>query len=128
MRDGALLLLLIEKDEWENMPIAAYSPDSQKVAVFSSINYGIELFDVVTGKVIKQLGESNYLSLAFSPDGQILIAGTETILELWNVATGNQLGEIPIPAKLDDWAISPDGKYIGTISQDGIINLWGLAP
>jgi WD40 repeat protein len=128
MSDGAMQHILVEKDEWKGEPSVAYSPDSKQAAIYSSGDQKIGLFDLATGKLMDELENTGYQSLAYSLDGQILIAGTNENLELWDLATGNLLAEIPIPAKLEDWAISPDGRYIGTVSEDGTISLWGVQP
>jgi hypothetical protein len=128
MSSGAMLHLWVEKDEWKNEPIAAYSPDSKQAAIYISSDKKIELFDTATGKLSNTLGKSDYHSLAYSPDGQILIAGTSEGLEFWDITRGTLLREIPQPGNLSHWAISPDGRYLGTITEDDRISLWGVLP
>src|SRR5262249_39069161 len=77
------------------------------------------------------------LSVAFSPDGKTLAAGTSGGLKLWDVTSGKQVAARKGPP---GWSVafSPDGKTLATAesnrgtarnaSQEGAIRLWELVP
>lgn len=67
-------------------------------------------------------------SVAFSPDGALLVAGTEQgIIKIWELSTGNEIRTL---TGLSDFvhsiAISPDGKLITSASND-VIQLYELS-
>ena len=68
-------------------------------------------------------------SVAFSPDGKILAAGSaDGTVRLWDVTTRQQIGG---PLKGNDGvvysvAFSPDGKILATGSIGGAVRLWDV--
>jgi WD40 repeat protein len=76
-------------------------------------------------------GTTSFLQFtgAISPDGQSLVTtATEkgTALQLWNVATGETIGE-PIEHSADLRAFSPDGKFLITGNRQGrppLLRFW----
>lgn len=67
-------------------------------------------------------------SIAFSPDGTLLIAGTEKgTIKIWELTTGNEIRTI---TGLSDFvhsiAISPDGTLIASASND-MLQIWELS-
>ncbi len=60
---------------------------------------------------------------AFSPNGQLLLGGGDTgTLRIWEVATGNQLCELPVPVGL----FTPDGKHVLGYKGDRTIALFDV--
>jgi len=61
---------------------------------------------------------------AFSPDGKLYLGGGDTgTLRIWEVASGNQLLELPVPAGL----FTPDGKQVVGHKYDKTISLFDVA-
>jgi WD40 repeat protein len=104
----------------------------------------VRLWDAVTGRMLRSLpvssahasktGESVISSLAFSPDGKLLAAGSSQI-HIWNVHTGRLQRTLPITAgkaiagkDFEKWiasvAFSPDGKVLAAGSKSGTIRIW----
>jgi dipeptidyl aminopeptidase/acylaminoacyl peptidase len=119
----------------------SYSHDGQLLAVGGQ--GGVIIFRVSDGSVVSRpAGASSTLSLAFSPDGQILAAGsnatdqygecTDCSIKLWRlsdgslirVIDGNNNGIISI-------AFSPDQEYIAAGSGDrtfmGATRVWRVS-
>jgi len=69
-------------------------------------------------------------SLAFSPDGEILVAAAEDGLHLWNLRTSEPAARLSRNGAPHDLvAISPDGKYLAAAAeQECLIEVWGKTP
>jgi WD40 repeat protein len=72
-------------------------------------------------------------AVAFSPDGRILAAGSNTtpdapgIVRLWNAATRAPIGRLVDPSgAVDALAFTPDGRLLVSGGTDGTIRLWDL--
>ena len=65
-------------------------------------------------------------SLAFSPDGSVLAAGSwDTNLRAWNTRNGELLALIEeLPVAMFGIAFSPDGKTLATAGVNRIVYLW----
>ena len=74
-------------------------------------------------------------SVAFSPDGKTLAAGSgEGTIQLWDVAHRQPVGTLaaddPGEGQIHGVAFSPDGRTLAAGSDDGTVQLWniGLQP
>lgn len=109
--------------------VAVFSRDAQMVAVSYGNNL-VEIYAVHTGKQIKRLRkiDTSVKGLTFSPDGRMLVSGSEqTHLKLWEVSGDKD------PELLDSGnsyycaSFSPDGKFLASADGDGAIRLWDIA-
>jgi WD40 repeat protein/tRNA A-37 threonylcarbamoyl transferase component Bud32 len=66
-------------------------------------------------------------ALAFSPDGTIIVTGSEDHTAcLWEAATGTRLRTLPHGGLVTAVAFSPDGKTVLTGSTDKAARLWDI--
>ena len=137
----------------------AFSPDGKVLASACEAHY-IRLWDVNTGQLIKSLTGPKRIppeqiripyglvrkvrSVAFSPDGNMLVSGgslTRGAVDLWDVNRGQQIRLLTINAQLEqkmtsgsghnrwsilggeDVAFSPDGNTIACTGTNNI-HLW----
>ena len=115
----------------------AFSPDGRRLATGSWDNTA-RVWDAATGQEIAVLKGHDVLnvpgkelltrieSIAFSPDGTRLAAGTwDNTARVWDAATGQ---EIAMLKGHGDWvtsiAFSPDGLRLATGSRDDTARLW----
>lgn len=125
----------------------AISPDGRWVATaggkqgrkasISQHDAYLRLWDLKTGKVVHTLAvaeDSGPQTLVFTPDSATLIAGLQgyekgepAAVRTWDVATGKAgrawEGDATIGLIL---AVSPDGKRLGTMNDQGVIRLWDM--
>jgi len=92
----------------------------------------IRLWDFATGKLLNEFSGSGYiLSLAFSPGGTYLAAGTTSqTVELWDVETGKALPTLTgLSGYVDSVAFSPDSHHLAAGGGDlsvAVLQLWDL--
>lgn len=102
-----------------------FSPDGKLLAA-GNRNYGTQIFDVKTGKLLHQFGKKMTQEHAFSPDGKWLAEGyVDGTVAIWDVASGKMLHSSPSGCKeiySVDW--NPSGKVLATSGRDGNIVLW----
>jgi WD40 repeat protein len=131
----------------------SFSPDGLLLASTSGVN--VKVWDVSTGQLIAEFeGHTERVeSVAFSPDGRLLVSGskdgTAKLWEIPDVTLGVVVEPTPVPtlasgaispetvAQLAPIAVipgntkpvfevefSPDGNSFATVGWDGVINLW----
>ncbi len=104
----------------------AFSRDGKQVAVggYSEIH----LRNADDGKAIRTfpIWGGSVHSLAFSPNGKTLFAGTgANAASRWNVATGTEVDPLPAHASpIESVAFTPDGKKILSRATDSTIRIW----
>jgi WD40 repeat protein len=63
----------------------------------------------------------------FSPDGSYLLTDDNTVLRLWDIATGDEIREFAgHTGYIDSLAFSPDGRYVLSSSGDKTARLWDV--
>jgi WD40 repeat protein len=126
----------------------AFSPDGKNIAANGSIlgkqvgegpvGGQMKLWDTMTGKLVQTINlQANFAnSVAFSPDGKWLAAGTATVqgqrgeIVLWELATGKELRTLKAQAKgAPRIVFSPDGKRLAAAygGDEGALKLWDPA-
>ncbi len=104
----------------------ALSPDGKRVVC---CGYDLFVWEVETGKLVRELGLGRCQAVAFSPDGTKIVAVKEhqPILFLAEAATGKKLAEWTVGEKgrggwpkhdIRSIAFTPDGKYVAGIFNE----------
>lgn len=104
----------------------AWSADSAQIAVPEPANNRVALYDADTRELIVTLGEQDepVRSVAFSPDGTLLAAGSREIT-VWDVESNEPVATLEghtSPAL--SLAFSPDGARIASTGADQSVRLW----
>jgi WD40 repeat protein len=104
----------------------AFSPDSRLLATCGGGSASAKLWDVETGKLVRELPrsekETHYVT--FSPDGRLLLTASDAGLRLWDAATGELLSTLArsrYPARF-----SPDGRRLATGGNEKTALLYEL--
>ncbi len=113
----------------ENLPnfISAFavSPVGDVVA---DAQTPIHLWDTWTGDIVRTFASGGASSVAFSPDGAILVGGITGVgVRVWDVASGAEQANLPVAAAADTVLVrvSPDGRWIGAL-YSGKLQMWSL--
>lgn len=108
----------------------AYSPNGKTLATGGETGK-VDLWDLTTKERRNLTTRSEFvLSLAFSKDGKWLASGggnrdKSAGLVVWNVSTGSVLHDLKKhSAIVSAVAFTPDGKFLVSCAEDGVINVW----
>lgn len=115
----------------------AVSADGTRL-VSGSKDGTVKLWQAATGRVIHSFERSRdgygegyrptVLAVAFSPDGKLILAGSDETLRLWDAESGALLRSIKGHAgTVQSVAFSPDGTRLLSGSKDGAVKLWDVA-
>ena len=108
----------------------AFSHDGTKLATASEGAWSIELWDVSTGRRLREFRghTEGVFSVAFSADDRTIVStSSDQTIRLWDVATGQERGTwLGHTAKVWNLAVSPDGRTIASASQDGSVKVWDI--
>jgi WD40 repeat protein len=103
---------------------AAFAPDNQTLAIGQLRR--IVLWDLGKGKE-RAILNTSVCSLAYSPNGEILAAGTYMEgVTLWNPADGKQRAHLRAEIREPSIMFSPDGQTLACGGSDGLVRLWDV--
>jgi WD40 repeat protein/tRNA A-37 threonylcarbamoyl transferase component Bud32 len=107
----------------------AYSPDGALLAVASSL--GIYLYDAGSMQEVRYIEtDVRVVSIAFSPDGEMLASGmSDDLVHLWRVDDGSHLRTLEGHEShmVYSVAFSPDGTMVASGGWDETARLWRVS-
>jgi RNA polymerase sigma factor (sigma-70 family) len=117
----------------------AFSPDGRLIAAGSKNGF-VRLIDAESGQTLHMLKEhpnGDYRrrlvyrdgrTIAFSPDGRTLAWGSWQVVQVWEVATGQEVLSFPAHrGEVMSVAFLPDGRRLATGSPDTTALVWDLS-
>jgi WD40 repeat protein len=109
-----------------------YAPGGSKLALAFTGSPVFWLIRSVGGDPLQTFEGHAYQvnSLAFSPDGELLVSGSrDQKVRVWRVMDGELLTMLEgHDAEVTSVAFSPDGRTFASGSLDGTVIVWGLGP
>jgi len=132
--DGALRTTLEPQTEYCSATQLDFSTDGELLAMAGArqgLDHVVRLWRVADGEPARDLPLTRAAnSVAFSPDGQLVAAGTNDGVTVWQtsdwsvVATMAPLNEDGEPDWVQAVAFSPDSGLLATATRNGVLYLW----
>ena len=118
--------MLFKKDTVASLFIAAgfllssFVPQDAGAAAQMSLNLVWARLADVNGE------EGSIESAEFSPDSRFIVTGSkfDNQVIMWRTSDGTEMWRREIPEEIENVIFSPDGKWIASISEDFMLNLF----
>ena len=117
-----------QEDIAELHGLCEFSPNGRYMITVSNNPYPMmEVCDATTGRRDHSLKGSVGKQSRFSPDGSLFASIDDKTLQVWEVATGRVLKALTGHSNhIVDFAFSPNGRNIVTLSQDKTLRVWDV--
>jgi WD40 repeat protein len=105
-----------------------FSPAGKLLAAASSV--GVHLYDTQSLKLVRFIPSETWVrSLAFSPDGSLLVGGSyDHNVRLWRTADGILVRTLlGATDQVHSVAFSPDGSLLAAAADDDALHIWRVA-
>jgi WD40 repeat protein len=114
---------------------AAFSPDGTLIATTQNTDTAIgnvprplQIWDAATGRRVRVIPDHGLSSVAFTPDGRWLVAGTVSHYQFWAVGSWEPGLRIPrTAAGFGFMAFSPDGRVMACVPEPWTVKLLDTA-
>jgi RNA polymerase sigma factor (sigma-70 family) len=113
-----------------------FSADSRQLLAASSLGPGVRVWDVSSGKVVRQFGRYGVLhvaigvsNLAISADGKTVAVGNDrNTVQQWDLSSGKELTGAPgHQGPVLTVGLAADGKTVATRGLDDTVRFWNSA-
>jgi len=126
--DQAALGAASDRSGLRHLGALALSPNGKLIALSMADDARVKVWDVHHQQRVSacRIGSGDVLALAFSPDGKVLSAGSNTG-ELMTFRTDGTIPARHVSAhqgRLLQLAYSPDGRQLATVGEAGDIKIW----
>lgn len=101
----------------------AIGPDGRYVASGTWQGDGVTIWDVATGRLVKELDAGGSASIGFSPDGRWLATSSISSIRLWDADAWTPLWQVPCASVIGRLAFSPDGQTLATMTSGSNLQL-----
>lgn len=104
------------------------SADGKRLATTEHHGHTIQVWDVGSGKLIRQFDAPRFSSARLSPDGTTVASWSGNTIHLWDVAGGKEIRHWIADSKIvHDLVFSPDSKELVSGGDDKTIHVWEVA-
>ena len=112
----------------------SFCPDGRHLAQATvwfehkQVNSEVKVWDLDQGERVHSFPPlaGQIALIAFSPDGQRLIAVTNTQARIWDLAKAKEFLTFSLPTGFRKAALSGNGKRLAVAGQDGAITIWDV--